>query len=66
VHDIVKREEVGSHSRAGTDLVGRLDALKEHYNEQFKVLFDAIRDLTVPPDEPPDEPPKRIGFRLPQ
>jgi hypothetical protein len=44
------------------DLVARLDALEEHYDDQFKVVFDAIRELTVPPDEPP----KRIGFRAQQ
>lgn len=41
------------------DLAQRLDALERKYDAQFKVVFDAIRQLMAPP--PPST--KRIGFR---
>jgi hypothetical protein len=41
------------------DLAKRLDDLEKKYDAQFKVVFDAIRQLMIPP-----EPKKRkIGFR---
>ncbi len=40
------------------DLANRLDILEDHYDEQFKIVFDAIRELMNSP-----EPEKRpIGF----
>ena len=36
----------------------KLDALEENYDAQFRVVFDAIRELTTPPESPK----KRIGF----
>jgi len=50
------------------ELAKRLDDLEKKYDSQFKVVFDAIRELMTPPDPPPTpEPPKprRIGFRTP-
>ncbi len=41
------------------DLAGRLDALESKYDAQFKVVFDAIRQLMEPPPRPPTP---RIGF----
>lgn len=38
----------------------RLDALESKYDEQFKVVFDAIRELMTTPTPPP--PKRRIGF----
>jgi hypothetical protein len=32
------------------ELTRRLSALEEKYDEQFKVVFDAIRELMTPPD----------------
>ena len=49
------------------DLAKRLDDLEKKYDSQFKVVFDAIRELMTPPDPPPAPlpPPKpRIGFRV--
>jgi hypothetical protein len=44
---------------ANAELARKLDALEKKYDEQFKVVFDAIRELMQPP-----EPKKRkIGFR---
>jgi phage regulator Rha-like protein len=49
------REMLSAHK----DLARRLDALEKKYDAQFKVVFDAIRQLMTPP-----EPKRRkIGFR---
>ena len=42
------------------DLERKLAALEQKYDEQFKVVFDAIRALM----EPPEKKQKRIGFEL--
>ena len=43
---------------AHKDLAAKLEALERKYDAQFKVVFDAIRQLMAPP-----EPKKRkIGF----
>lgn len=49
------REMLATHK----DLARRLDSLEKKYDHQFKVVFDAIRQLMAPP-----VPPKRgrIGF----
>lgn len=36
----------------------RLASLEQKYDEQFKVVFDVLRDLMTPPDPPK----RRIGF----
>ena len=41
------------------ELARKLDALEERYDEQFKVVFDALRELMAPPVEPEGRP---IGF----
>jgi hypothetical protein len=40
------------------DLARKLDAMERKYDAQFKVVFDAIRQLMTPPDPPR----RRIGF----
>ena len=42
------------------ELAKRLDELEKKYDSQFKVVFDAIRELMTPPNTPR---PRRIGFR---
>jgi hypothetical protein len=42
------------------DLERRLDALEERYDEQFKVVFDAIRALMSEEEKPK----KKIGFEV--
>jgi len=42
------------------NLARRLDELEEKYDTQFKVVFDAIRELMAPP-RPRG---RRIGFRV--
>jgi hypothetical protein len=41
------------------ELARRLDDLESRYDQQFAVVFEAIRELVA---SPPDEPPRRIGF----
>ena len=40
------------------DLARKIEALEEKYDEQFAVVFEAIKQLITPPPEPP----RRIGF----
>ena len=40
------------------DLARRLDELEQKYDAQFRVVFDAIRQLMAPPDPPR----RRLGF----
>ncbi len=49
------RQMLASHA----DLARKLDALEKKYNPQFKVVFDAIRELM----KPPELKRIRIGFR---
>jgi hypothetical protein len=51
------REILASHS----ELARRLDEMESRYDEQFRVVFDAIRDLMTPPDTPR----RQIGFGMP-
>ena len=53
----VKLREIISHHK---DLAKRLDELEKKYDAQFKIVFDAIRQLMAPPE--PEPPKKRIGF----
>ena len=41
------------------DLARKIDALERKYDTQFKIVFDAIRQLMIPPE--PKR--RRIGFR---
>jgi hypothetical protein len=43
---------------AHKELAEKLAALEQKYDAQFKVVFDAIRQLMAPPPSPP----RRIGF----
>ena len=40
------------------ELARKVDSLEKQYDEQFRVVFDAIRALM----EPPKTPRRRIGF----
>ena len=50
------RRLLASHA----DLARKLEALEKKYDAQFKVVFDAIRQLMAPPQ--PEPPKRRIGF----
>jgi len=41
------------------ELAQRLDLLESKYDRQFKIVFDAIRELMAPPAPAPK---RRIGF----
>jgi hypothetical protein len=49
------RELIATHK----DLARKLEALEKKYDAQFRVVFDAIRQLMTPPEKPK----RRIGFR---
>lgn len=51
------REMLSSHK----ELSAKLHELEQKYDEQFQVVFEAIRQLMIPPEE--DEK-GRMGFRL--
>ena len=50
------RKMVASHAK----LERKIAALEKRYDEQFKVVFDAIRALMTPPEKPR----KKIGFHV--
>ncbi len=43
------------------NLARKLDSLERRYDEQFKVVFDAIRQLMTPPATPTS---RKIGFHV--
>ena len=45
---------------SNAELARKLDALEKKYDAQFKIVFDAIRQLM----EPPEKPRKKIGFEV--
>jgi hypothetical protein len=49
------RQILASH----TDLAEKLAALEKKYDAQFKVVFDALRELMAPPDS---KKRRQIGF----
>ena len=49
------REILATHK----DLAQKLEALEKKYDRQFKVVFDALRQL-MQPEDPPKE--RQIGF----
>ena len=53
------RELLSTHK----DLAKRLDELESRYDDQFKMVFDAIRQLM---ELPPVPPKPRIGFQAPK
>ena len=52
------RELLATHK----DLARKLDALEKKYDAEFQVVFEAIRQLMLPP---PEKPKGRFGFRRP-
>ena len=47
---------------SNAELARKLAALENKYDAQFKVVFDAIRELMLPPDLPR----RKIGFHPPK
>ena len=52
----VRLRDLIGHNR---ELAKRLDDLESKYDDQFRVVFDAIRELMTPPAPAPK---RRIGF----
>jgi len=44
------------------DLARKIDALERKYDEQFTVVFDAIKELIANDDGRKAQPKRRIGF----
>lgn len=53
------REMLDSHA----SLARKLRELEQRYDSQFKVVFDAVRELMRPPST--DQQRRRIGFQMP-
>ena len=45
---------------SNAELARKLEMLEKKYDQQFKVVFEAIRQLLAPPEKPP----RQIGFSL--
>jgi len=52
------REMIATHR----DLARKLETLEKKYDAQFKVVFDAIRELMTPPESKK----RKIGFLVKQ
>jgi hypothetical protein len=50
----------GQMLASNADLARKLDALEKKYDGQFRVVFDAIRELMTPEPIPPK---RQIGFK---
>jgi hypothetical protein len=50
------RGMISSHK----ELLRKLEDMENKYDEQFRVVFEAIRQLMIPPDPPR----KKIGFEV--
>lgn len=50
------RQMLTSHA----DLTRKLEKLEKKYDEQFQVVFEAIRQLMTPPEKPK----RKIGFHV--
>ena len=46
---------------SNAELARKLDALEKKYDDQFQIVFDAIRQSMLPPET---KPKRRIGFRV--
>jgi hypothetical protein len=44
---------------SNAELARKLNALEKKYDSQFKMVFDAIRQLMTPPEKPK----RKIGFQ---
>jgi len=45
---------------SNVELARKLDVLEKKYDEQFRVVFEAIRQLLMPPEKPK----RQIGFKV--
>jgi len=54
------RELLATHK----DLAQKLEEMEKKYDQQFKVVFEAIRQLITAPDSVQEKPKRRIGFKV--
>jgi hypothetical protein len=54
------REILATHK----DLARKLEEMEKKYDQQFKVVFDAIRQLITPPDSLQYKQKPQIGFKV--
>ncbi len=54
------REALASHK----DLSRKFEEMAKKYDQQFKVVFEAIRQLLAAPVGPQEKPKRQIGFRV--
>jgi phage regulator Rha-like protein len=54
------RELLATHK----DLAHKLEEMEKKYDQQFKVVFEAIRQLITAPDNVQDKPKRQIGFKV--
>ena len=54
------REILATHK----DLARKLEEMEKKYDQQFKVVFEAIRQLITVPDSLEDKPKRQIGFKV--
>ncbi len=55
---VALRELLASHK----DLARKLDEMEKKYDQQFRIVFEAIRQLISTPKSIQDKPKRRIGF----
>jgi ORF6N domain. len=54
------RELLATHK----DLAQKLEEMEKKYDQQFKAVFEAIRQLITAPDSVQDKPKRQIGFKV--
>jgi len=57
---VALREILAAHK----DLAQKLEEMEKKYDRQFKIVFDAIRQLISDPDNKQDKQKREIGFRI--
>jgi hypothetical protein len=57
---VALREMLATHK----DLARKLEEMEKKYDQQFKVVFEAIRQLIAAPDSVQEKPKRQIGFKV--
>ncbi len=57
---VALREILATHK----DLARKLEEMEKKYDQQFRVVFEAIRQLITAPDSVQDKPKREIGFKV--
>ena len=54
------RELLATHK----DLARKLEVMEKKYDQQFKIVFEAIRQLITTPENMQEKPKRQIGFKV--